>query len=130
MNPQTEPDVEYLTPEHMKGLPFSIAVRVGAMLYLSGMMGLDNSMKLAPGGIKAETQQAMENIKAILEGYGSSLYHVIKVTVMLSDMSEWEEMNRVYMTYFPKHLPARSALGANGLAFGGRVEIECIAVLK
>jgi 2-iminobutanoate/2-iminopropanoate deaminase len=132
MNSQTKPDVEYLTPEHMKGLPlpFSIAVRVDKMLYLSGMMGIDSTMELVPGGITAETRQAMENIKATLEGYGSSLDHVIKVTVMLSDMSEWEEMNEVYMTYFPKHLPARSALGANGLAFGGRVEIECIAVLK
>ena len=130
MNSQTKPDVEYLTPEHMKGLPFSIAVRVGTMLYLSGMMGMESSMKLAPGGIKAETRQAMDNIKDILEGYGSSLDHVIKVTVMLADMSDWDEMNKVYMTYFPKHLPARSALGVNGLAFGGRVEIECMAVLK
>jgi 2-iminobutanoate/2-iminopropanoate deaminase len=130
MNPQTKPDVEYLTPEYMKGLPFSMAVRVGTMLYLSGMMGIENSMKLAPGGIKAETRQAMDNIKVILESYGSSLDHVIKATVMLADMSEWEEMNKIYVTYFPKHLPARSALGVNGLAFGGRVEIECIAVLK
>jgi enamine deaminase RidA (YjgF/YER057c/UK114 family) len=72
----------------------------------------------------------MENIKAALERYGSSLDHVVKVTVMLTNMSEWAEMNQVYVTYFPKHLPARSALGANGLALGARVEIECIAVLR
>jgi enamine deaminase RidA (YjgF/YER057c/UK114 family) len=72
----------------------------------------------------------MENIKATLERYGSSLDHVIKVTVMMADMSEWEEMNKVYVTYFTKNLPARSALGVNGLAFGARVEIECIAVLQ
>jgi len=130
MNPQTKPDVEYLTSEHMKGLPFSEAVRVGTMLYLSGMIGMESSMKLAPGGITAETRQAMENIKATLERYGSSLDHVIKVTVMMADMSEWEEMNKVYVTYFTKNLPARSALGVNGLAFGARVEIECIAVLQ
>jgi 2-iminobutanoate/2-iminopropanoate deaminase len=130
MNAQTRPDVEYLTSEHMKGLPFSEAVRVGPMLYLSGMIGLDRSMKLASGGIGAETRQAMENIRSTLERYGSSLEHVIKVTVMLADMSEWAEMNKVYVTFFAKHLPARSALGANGLAFGARVEIECIAVLK
>jgi reactive intermediate/imine deaminase len=100
------------------------------MLYLSGMIGLDRSMKLASGGIGAETRQAMENIRSTLERYGSSLEHVIKVTVMLADMSEWAEMNKVYVTFFAKHLPARSALGANGLAFGARVEIECIAVLK
>jgi len=49
---------------------------------------------------------------------------------MLADMSEWSEMNKVYVTYFDKHLPARSALGANGLALDARVEIECVAVLK
>ena len=129
MNPQTEPDVEYFTSEHMKGLPFSEAVRVGTMLYLSGQIGIDSSGKLVSGGITPETQQTMENIKATLERYGSSLEHVIKVTVMLADMSEWGEMNKVYVTYFAKHLPARSALGASGLAWGARVEIECIAVL-
>ena len=130
MNPQKNPDVEYLTSEHMEGLPFSEAVRVGSMLYLSGMIGMEGSMQLAPGGIIAETRQAMENIKATLERYGSSLEHVIKVTVMMADMSEWSEMNKVYVTYFTKNLPARSALGVNGLAFGARVEIECIAVLQ
>ena len=129
MNPQAKLDTEYLTSEHMKGLPFSEAVRVGSMLYLSGQIGIDSSMKLVSGGITAETRQAMENIKATLERYGSSLDHVIKVTVMMADMNEWAEMNKVYVTYFSKHLPARSALGANGLAFGARVEIECIAVV-
>jgi 2-iminobutanoate/2-iminopropanoate deaminase len=128
MASQTKPDIEYLTSEHMKGLPFSEAVRVGDMLYLAGMIGMDSSVRLVSGGITPETRQTMENIKATLERYGSSLDHVIKVTVMLADMSEWAEMNKVYVTYFPKHLPARSALGANGLAFGARVEIECIAV--
>jgi 2-iminobutanoate/2-iminopropanoate deaminase len=130
MNSQTKPDVEYLTSEHLKGLPFSEAVRVGTMLYLSGQIGADSSMKLVPGGITAETRQTMENIKATLERYGSSLDHVIKVTAMLADMSEWAEMNKVYVTYFSEHLPARSALGANGLAWGARVEIECVAVLQ
>lgn len=129
MSTQTKSDVEYLTSEHMKSLPFSEAVRVGNMLYLSGQMGVDNSIKLIPGGITPETRQTMENIKTTLERYGSSLEHVIKVTVMLADMSEWDDMNRVYVTYFPKHLPARSALGASGLALNSRVEIECIAIL-
>jgi len=130
MNAQTKPEVEYLASEHMKGLPFSEAVRVGHMLYLSGHIGVDHSMRLVAGGVTPETRQTMENIRATLERYGSSLEHVIKVTVMLADMSEWAEMNQVYVTYFAKHLPARSALGANGLALGARVEMECIAVLK
>ena len=123
-------DVEYLTSENMKNLPFSEAVRMGNVLYLSGQMGIDSSIRLVPGGITAETRQALENIKATLEKYGSSLEHVIKVTVMLADMSEWADMNKVYLEYFSKNLPARSAFGTSGLALGGRVEIECMAVLK
>jgi reactive intermediate/imine deaminase len=123
-------EVEYLTSESLKGFPFSEAVRVGNLLYLSGAVGRDSSGKIVPGGIVPETRQAMETIKATLERYGSSLDHVVKVTVMLADMGEWPAMNEVYATYFSKHFPARSALGANGLALGARVEIEAIAVLK
>jgi len=130
MNSEQQSDVQFLTSENMKGLPFSEAVRVGNMLYLSGQMGIDQSIHLVPGGIAAETRQALENIKATLEKYGSSLEHVIKVTVMLADMSEWAEMNKVYVQYFSRNLPARSSFGTSGLALGGRVEIECIAVLK
>ena len=122
--------VEYLNSEGTKGLPFSEAVRVGNMLYLSGQLGRDGSGKIVSGGIGAETRQTMENIKVTLERCGSSLDHVVKVTVMLADMSDWAEMNKVYVAYFPKNLPARSALGANGLALGARVEIECTAVFK
>ncbi len=130
MSDQAKPGVEYFTSERMKGLPFSEAVRVGPMLYLSGMLGLDSSMRLVSGGIVTETRQTMENIKATLERYGFSLDHIVKMTVMLADMGEWAEMNKIYTTFFDTHFPARSALGASGLAFGARVEIECIAVLK
>jgi 2-iminobutanoate/2-iminopropanoate deaminase len=130
MGAELGPDIEYYTSDNMKGLPFSAAVRVGKMLYLSGQIGLDATGNLAPGGIVGETRQTMENIKATLEHYGSSLDHVVKATVMLADMSEWAEMNRVYVTYFARHLPARSALGVNGLALGARVEIECLAVVQ
>ena len=123
-------DVVYLSSEKMKRAPFSEAVRVGNMLYLSGQLGIDASGKPVPGGIAAETRQALENIRETLERYGSSLDHVIKVTVMLADMAEWPAMNKVYIGYFPIHLPARSAFGATGLALGARVEIECMAVVK
>lgn len=114
------------------GLPFSAAVRVGNMLYLSGQMGvvMDGAvLKLVPGGIGAETRQTFANIKAVLERHGSSLDRVVKVTVMMADMAEWPAMNAIYVTYFTEHLPARSAFGASGLALGGRVEIECIATV-
>jgi 2-iminobutanoate/2-iminopropanoate deaminase len=122
-------DVEYFRPSSMKKAPFSEAVRVGNMLYLAGILGIDDSGKLVSGGIGAETRQTMENIKAVLERHGSTLDQVVKATVMMADMGEWAAMNQVYIGYFPNHLPARSAFGATGLALGARVEIECIAVI-
>jgi len=111
-------------------LPFSEAVRVGSMLYLSGAMGIDDAGTLVPGGIEAETRQALANIRSVLERHGSSMDRVVKCTVMLADMQEWAAMNRVYVEHFPENLPARSAFGASGLALGGRVEIECIATIE
>ena len=111
-------------------LPFSEAVRVGSMLYLSGAMGIDATGVLVPGGIEAETRQALANIRSVLERHGSSMDRVIKCTVMLADMQEWAAMNRVYTEHFSKDLPARSAFGVSGLALGGRVEIECIATVE
>lgn len=123
--------IEYLTGEKARQLPFSEAVKVGNMLYLSGQLGLDENATLVQGGIKAETKQVMENIKRVLEKNGSSLNNVVKCTVMLADISEFGAMNEVYSTYFPKdRLPARSTFGANGLVRGAKIEIECIAVVK
>ncbi|MGB4704916.1 MAG: Rid family detoxifying hydrolase [Candidatus Saccharicenans sp.] len=122
--------VEYLTSPERSNAPFSEAVRVGNLLYLSGQLGRDpRTGKLVEGGIEAETRQCLENIKNTLEKYGSSLERVVKVTVMLADISEWSKMNSVYISYFPKNKPARSAFGVSGLAGGARVEIEVIAVL-
>ena len=130
MDNDSQRDVEYLPFPTKTSLPFSAAVRVGDMLYLSGQMGTDgDSMRLVPGGIEAETRQTLANMKAILERHGSSLDHVVKCTVMMADMSEWPAMNAVYVEHFKLHLPARSAFGASSLALGGRVEIECIATV-
>jgi 2-iminobutanoate/2-iminopropanoate deaminase len=125
------PEVEFLTPYGPPSRPFSPAVRVGNLLFLSGQIGTqaDASGTLVTGGIEAETRQTMENIKEVLSRTGSSLENVVKCTVMMADMAEWPRMNQVYTTYFPRNKPARSALGANGLALGARVEIECIAVV-
>jgi len=124
---QTE--VEWLSsPEYKQmNLPFSEAVRVGNLLFLSGDIGIvPGSGKLAPGGIGPETSQTLENIRMKLEKYGSSMDRVVKCTVFLADMGEWAAMNEVYREFFPNP-PARSALGASGLAMNARVEIECIA---
>lgn len=123
-------EVEYLqTPgSENLGLPFSSAVRVGDTLYLSGNIGnIPGTMDLAEGGIAGETRQTLENIKRTLETFGSSMDRVVKCTVFLADMAEWDAMNEVYRTFF-ENPPARSALGASGLALDARVEIECIAV--
>ena len=127
-----EPDVEYLLMPGMEdmNLPFSSAVRVDNTLYLSGNLGIiPGSSELAEGGIEGETRQTMENIKRVLEQFGSSMDEVVKCTVFLADMAEWGAMNGVYRTYFTNP-PARSALGASGLALDARVEIECIAVIR
>jgi reactive intermediate/imine deaminase len=124
--------VEYLNSGKVlpKNLPFSEAVRVGDVLYLSGQIGvLPGTLTLAPGGTRAEARQAMENIRATLEAHGRSMRDVVKCTVMLADMSEWSAFNEVYVGFFSPPYPARSALGANGLALGARVEVECIAAI-
>jgi len=127
---ETTTSPEYLLMPGMEGLdlPFSSAVRVGNTLYVSGNIGnIPGSMELAEGGIAGETRQTLENISAVVEQFGSSMDTVVKCTVFLADMAEWGAMNEVYKTFF-KNAPARSALGASGLALNARVEIECIAV--
>jgi len=109
-------------------LPFSEAVRVGDTLYLSGQIGIKpGTLELAAGGIQAESRQTLENIRTTLETHGYTLRDVVKCTVMLADIGEWAAFNDVYRSFFSPPYPARSALGANGLALGARVEVECIA---
>ncbi len=120
--------VDYIRSDATKAanLPFSDAVRVGDVLYLSGQMGVKPGTKeLAPGGVTAQARQAMDNIGATLAANGLSFDAIFKATVMLADMSDWPAFNDIYVGYFhPDRLPARSAFGASGLALSGRVEIE------
>lgn len=108
-------------------LPFSDAVRVGDILYLSGQIGIGSDGKL-PEGIEAQTRQAMDNIGAILKRAGLTHADIFHCTAFLSDMKNWPAFNSVYVPYFPAgKLPARSAFGTNGLALGALLEIECQA---
>jgi reactive intermediate/imine deaminase len=110
------------------GLPFSTAVRVGNMLYLSGQIGvIPGTRQLADTGIAGQTRQALENIKAVLSYAGSALDRAVKCTVFLTDIRDYAKMNEVYATFFPKDPPARSTVAGSGLALGARVEIECLA---
>ena len=126
------PEAVYLTSETTASmnLPFSDAVRVGHLLFLSGQIGnIPGTTDLAPGGIQGEARQTMENIRTVLEANGSSMDRVVKATVMLADIAEWPAFNEVYVTYFPGDKPARSAFAGSGLAFGARCEVEVIATV-
>jgi 2-iminobutanoate/2-iminopropanoate deaminase len=109
-------------------LPFSEAVRVGDMLYLSGEIGTDGAGQLIGGGIAAEAKQVMDNIGANLARHDSSFDRVIQCTVALADIKDWPAFNDVYRGYFPKHFPARMAYATGGLALGARVEVQCNAL--
>ena len=108
-------------------LPFSPAIRAAGMIYMSGQIGnLPGSFDM-PDGVAAQTRPTMENIKTVLEAAGASLYGVVKCTVVLDHIDDWGAMNEVYVTFWDGPPPARSALGADGLALGALLEIECIA---
>jgi 2-iminobutanoate/2-iminopropanoate deaminase len=121
-------DVEFRPLPNAPG-PFSDAVRVDNILYLSGAIGTDTSGRVVAGGIGPETRQTLENIKATLARNNLTMANVFKCTVMLADIKEWPAMNEVYRTYFPGPKPARSAFAGTGLALNARVEIECLAAI-
>ena len=108
--------------------PYSQGVRGGDFIFTAGQLGLvPGTKKFAGPDIEAQTRQALENLKAVLEAGGSCLEHVVKTTVFLQDMEEFARMNAVYAEFFPEGPPARSAVQAAALPLGGRVEIEAVA---
>jgi reactive intermediate/imine deaminase len=127
--PLTAQDKDVLdVPGAVQGLPFSPAVKVGNIIYLSGQIGNRiGTRSVVPGGVGPETRQALDNIRTILESAGSSLDDVFKCTVFLADIAEYEAMNKVYASVFKVEPPARSTVAGSGLALGARVEIECMA---
>jgi 2-iminobutanoate/2-iminopropanoate deaminase len=126
---QPRPTVQHYGQPTMNGqpLPFSEAVRVGDILYLSGQLGRGADGKL-PDGIEAQTKQALDNIGSTLKLAGLGYGDIFHCTAMLSDMKLWPAFNKVYVTYFPEgKRPARSAFGTNGLALNALIELECQA---
>ena len=123
------PPVEHIGEPVLNGqrLPFAKAVRAGDTLYLSGELGIRADGSL-PQGMEAQARQVMDNIGATLQSQGLGFGDLVKCTVMLDDMKAWPAFNRVYVTYFPDgKFPARSAFGADALALGALVELECMA---
>jgi 2-iminobutanoate/2-iminopropanoate deaminase len=87
--------------------PYSQGVKVGNTVYVAGFVAFDKNGKLVPGGIKEQTTQVMENVKAVLEAAGSSMKDVVKTTVYLTDTKDFSGMNEVFKTYFPVNPPGR-----------------------
>lgn len=107
--------------------PFSPAVRAGDFIFASGQIGMARDGTV-PEAMAEQVRLAMDNVRDALALAGASLDDVVKCTVMMTDMSQWADFNKVYVTYFkPGRLPARSAFGASGLALGAGVEVECLA---
>ena len=111
--------------------PYSQAVRVGKLVYTAGQIALDPATgKIVDGDVQAQTRQVLTNLKAVLKAAGSSLDNVVKTTVFLQDMGDFQAMNAVYAEFFTKKPPARSAVQAAALPLGAQVEIEAVAIVK
>ena len=111
-------------------VPLSQAIKADDWVFASGQLGNDpKTGALAQGGIRAETRQVCENLKAILEAAGSSLERVVKVTIYMKDIDELAEMNEIFSAYFPVDPPARTTFECARLIRDARVEIEAIAMV-
>jgi 2-iminobutanoate/2-iminopropanoate deaminase len=111
--------------------PYSVAIRAGELVFTSGQLGLDpQNGNLVPGGIEAETRQALTNIRHVLADSGSGMQMVVKTTVFLKDMADFASMNSVYAEFFPEKPPARSTVQVAALPKGGSVEIDAVAFSK
>jgi len=112
--------------------PYSQAILVepSAVVFTAGQVGINpKTGKMVEGGIQAETKQVLENLKAVLEAANSNLQNVIKCTVFLADINDFQAMNEVYKTYFPSNPPARSAVAVKQLPLNATIEIEAIALV-
>lgn len=110
--------------------PYSQAIVANGFVFCSGQIALDPATgELIEGDVAAQTERAIQNLRAVLEAAGSSLAHVVKTTVFLQDMADFAAMNAVYGQFFSENPPARSTVGNLALPRGARFEIEAIAVL-
>ena len=111
--------------------PYSAGVKIGDFIFTAGQLGIDpETGSIVNGGIETETRQALNNLRAVLEAGGSSLSNVIKTTVFLHDMNDFQAMNAVYAEFFTEKFPARSAVQVARLPLDAHVEIEAVAAIS
>ena len=111
--------------------PYSQAVKANGFVFVAGQIGLEPvSRKLVEGGIEKETPQIMENIKAILAEAGLELKHIVNTTIYMKDLSNFEVVNKIYVSYFTGEFPARTTVGVANLPGGANIEIAVVAVAK
>lgn len=111
--------------------PYSQAVKQGGMIYTSGQIPLDPATgKLVEGDFEAMARRVFDNLAAVLAAAGAEFRHVLKTTVYLKDLSDFQKLNAVYAEYFGEHKPARSTVGVAQLPLGAAVEIDLIARLE
>ena len=114
-----------------QGFPFSDIVETnGGLIFISGLVGTDESGELVTGGLEAETHAIFRQMKTYLAHLNLDLTDVVKCLVMIDDIAQWGDFNGVYTQYFKTPYPARSAMGADGLALGASLELECIAARR
>jgi 2-iminobutanoate/2-iminopropanoate deaminase len=109
---------------------FSPAIITGELVYTSGQIGIDPKTSQLPEGFEAQLEQVFKNLEAVLEASGSSIDHVVKATVFLADMNDYNKLNELYPKKFKGDPPARTTVQVARLPRDARVEIEVVAVLK
>jgi len=109
--------------------PYSQGVRVGSMVYCAGQIPLDpKTGEIVSGGIDVQTRRVMDNIAAVLTAEGLSFRQIVKTTIFLTDLGDFQKVNEIYGSYFDQQPPARSTVQVAALPKGARVEIEAIAM--
>ena len=112
-------------------VPISPAIVVGDLVFTSGQIGIDpKTGQMVEGGVEQQAEQVLKNLASVLEAAGSSMAHVVKATVFLADMNDYQIMNQIYRNHFKQDFPARSAVQVARLPANARIEIEAVAVLK
>jgi 2-iminobutanoate/2-iminopropanoate deaminase len=109
--------------------PYSQVIKAGGFLFLAGQIPLTSENVMNEGDVDAQAHQVMKNIQAVLEKAGATLNHVVKTTIFLADLNDFDAVNQVYAQYFQEPYPARSTIQAARLPKGARLEIDAIAIL-